>query len=212
MSHVIQVNGPLSSQDASILDKARRLRERAESVKAALMEAPSDSVRIDAANTLPGQFAFTGKIGPEGFTRAHARFVDHKIDSFAAHDTPDAPGQTLKFHRSTTQAIGLRSGIAAALGGVAGGLGSVAAWLLAKAITTHGNSTTFVGRGEAKLLELASRPLDIGSGILRVAERKVADPGTQDDYYALAGSAGEYEQFLFTANGTLEHDYFPPKP
>ncbi|MBT9585354.1 hypothetical protein IV102_18570 [bacterium] len=208
MTHIIDLNAPLTGQDASLVARARQVRERAESVKADLLAAPSDSVQLDerASNEFLGCFSYTGSIGQDHFSRANASLWEGKLGSFAAHDAPATPGETLKFHLTTTKAIGLRSGIAAALGAVAGGLGHGASWLLAKAITNVHKSE--VG---AKILVMASKPLEFGCNVMRLAERSVADPGTKDEYYAVAAPSGEYEQFRFTANGTLEHDYFAPK-
>jgi hypothetical protein len=208
MTHIINLNAPLTGQDAALVQKARQVRERAESVKASLLAAPSDSVQLNErdSNDRMGLFSYTGKIGQDQFSRAETMIRNGKIDSFAAHNAPGAEGETIKFHYSTSQATGLRAGIAAALGGVAGGLGSCAAWLLVKAMETNQDSEI-----AAKALEVASRPLSFGSGLMRLAERSVADPGTKDEYYAVASPSGNYEQFLFTAQGTLEHDYFPAK-
>jgi len=203
MTTIISLQGPLNAQQTSLLERAQQIRQRAESVKSSLLAAPSDSVHLNLqdCNEGLGIYSYSGQIGNDGYARAEATLQEGQLEAFAAHSQA---GETLKFHLTTSQATGLRAGIAGALGAVGGGLGQAAAWLLAKAITNHGQSPV-----QATLLEWSSRPLSLGSDLARLAERKVADPGTRDEYYALASPNGDYEQFRFTASNTLEHDYFP---
>lgn len=201
MAHIVSLKGNLNPQDAKLLARANQLRERAESVRVSLEAAPSDGVEITYRNEGLGAYDYRGKIGQDGFATANASLRQGKVEAFAAHH---ASGETLKFHQSTTVATGLRAGMASALGAVGGGLGKVAAWCLGQAVFAD----TRLGRST---MDLASRSFLVGRDAVFSAQHFVADPGTKDDYYALSGADGSYEQFRFTANQTLEHDFFPPK-
>ena len=212
----INLKAPLTAGDAAVVARANQLRERAQSVQASL-SAPGDSVHLDAksSNEGLGLYYYKGEIGADKFATATAQMTNGKMDSLVAFDAPKgapAEGESIKWFLTTSQATGLRAGLAAALGGMAGGLGNAAVWMTAEAIKNYSNSSTAIGRGAATLLEWASRPLSLGHDVLHLAERKVGDPGTKDDFYGVYKQNGEAEQFTFTTRGTLEYEHFAPRP
>lgn len=191
--------GPLTPGQKELVEQANQLRERAQSVKQSLESAPSDKVTLDKHNNNErlGLYDYKGQIGSDKFTAANGSFRDGKLDAFAAHDPEAAPGTTIKFHTSTSQATGMRATIASAFAGISGGLGHAAAWFMAQAWTTQ-------NRIGANLLVVASKPFEFGSDLARFAESRIGDPGTRDELYAQASSNGDYDQFVFTASGDLE--------
>lgn len=204
MQFNINVRGPHNPQEARILAEANAVRERALSVKVDLSAVSSDRVQLDKAdsNERLGCYRFKGFIGVDGFSTADASIQDGKLDAFAAHDPKASPGETLKFHLSTSQATGMRAGIASAFGAVSGALGNAGAWFLAQAMQAD-------SKVAGKVWEFASKPFFVGSNAAHLAERKVSDPGTKDEYYAVSKANGDYLQYTFTADNRLEADEFP---
>jgi hypothetical protein len=204
MQFNVAIRAPHTPQESRILADAQALKERAFSVKVDLSATSSDRVELDPKTTNEGLgcYGFKGFIGADGFATASASIRDGVVEAFAAHDPKVAPGETIKFHLQTSQATGMRAGIASALGSVSGSLGHAGAWLLAHAMTAD-------SRLGSKAYEIASKPLLLSSNVAHAIERKVADPGTQDEYYAISKANGDYEQYLFTADQRVEADIFP---
>lgn len=202
--NVINLQLPLSTGDAAILARANQIKERARSVRADLESLPNDHVQIDQrdSNELLGAFTYRGKIGQDGFARVYtSSFENGSLRGFSAQEPASKADETLVYSLDRSQATGLRAGIASALGGVAGGMGSAYAWLLAKAIQVSPRHEV-----TGKALEIASRPFGFGHDLMRLAENKVADPGTKDERYQLSGPDNRLECYVFTAEGTLEHN------
>lgn len=202
--NAIQLQQPLNTRDAAILARANQLKDRAQSVLAALESSPSDSVQLDAkdSNERLGAFSYKGKIGQDGFGKVYtSTFENGKLRGFSAQEPAAKTGETLVFSLDRSEAMGLRAGVSSALGGVAGGLGSAYAWLLAKAITTAPRHEI-----AGKALEIASRPFGFGHDVANWAKDKVSDPGTKDERYQLSGPGDKLECYVFTAQGTLEHN------
>lgn len=203
MQFNLAIRGPHNPQESRILANAQALKERALSVKVDLSGTSSDRVQLDQGSTNErlGAYSFKGFIGVDGFRSANASINDGKLEAFAAHNPVATPGETLKFHLQTSQATGMRAGVASALGAVSGALGNAGAWFMAQAMTAESS----IG---SKAYEVAAMPLIFGSNVASVVERKVADPGTKDEYYAIAKANGDYEQYLFTADNRVEADIF----
>ncbi len=205
MQHNISLQGPHARvRDSFMIGAAYLLRERANSVKADLLAAPTEHVQLDTKNSNEGLgcYRYQGSIGTDGFASVHTSQENGKLQSFAAHDPKAAPGETIKFHYTTSQATGFRAGIASSLGAISGGLGHAGCWFLAQAMTADSK----VG---SMAYEMASKPLILASDLTHLVEKKVADPGTKDEYYAISKANGDYEQYLFTADNRLECDIFP---
>jgi hypothetical protein len=203
MEFNLAIRGTHSPRESHILASAQALKERALSVKVDLSATNSDRVQLDKAGTNEGlgAYSFKGFIGVDGFSSADATINKGNLEAFAAHNPVATPGETIKFHLQTSQATGMRAGIASALGAVSGALGNAGAWFMAQAMTTEST----IG---SKAYEVASMPLIFGSNVAHAIERKVADPGTKDEYYAIAKANGDYEQYLFTADNRVEADIF----
>lgn len=201
--NAIQLNQPLNTRDAAIVARANQLKEKAQSVLADL-NTPSDHVQLNAkdSNERLGAFTYDGKIGQDGFAKVYtSSFEDGKLRGFSAQQPASKADETLVFSLDRSEAEGVRAGVASALGGVAGGMGSAYAWLLAKAITTAPRHEI-----TGKALEIASRPFGFGHDLFNWAKDKVSDPGTKDERYQLSGPGNKLECYVFTAQGTLEHN------
>lgn len=199
-TQIINLKTPLSSQNAQALQRANALRTRVEDVKQSLESAPSDSIVLDqsASNPRLGAFSYTGQIGTDQFSKAHVSMRNGKLDAFAAHDPKATPGETIKFHTVTSEATGLRAGIAGAFGAIGGGLGNVAAWFFVQANSADNSDLT------RNVCAISMTPFTFGHDLMHFVEQKVSDPGTRDQVYAKASPNGDYEQHIFTANGQLE--------
>lgn len=205
----IPLNSPLSPDNAARVARANQLRDRAETVLTTLEQGPSEQVQLSTrdSNEGLGIYAYQGKIGPEQFASAQVSREDNQIVAFAAHDPKAQPGETVKFHLTSAKAQGMRAGLAAGCGAVAGALGNASAYLLAKAITTYPQHKI-----TGKVLELASYPLGTASDLAHLAENKLAYTSEKDRYFAVSRADGTYEQATFKNDNTLDYDLFPAQP
>ncbi|CAN0232964.1 unnamed protein product [Phaeothamnion confervicola] len=208
----IRLNAPGPGQ-ADIIQRAKQLRERIESVQSDIQGPPQETVQLDSksSNERLGAYNYTGAIGSDKFATVGISQRNGKMDALVASgaQAPSAAaGETIKWHLTTSQATGFRAGVATALGAIGGGLGSVASWALATSWNTQATSRTVVGEAAASVLAAVSKPFDFASDVFRAAERKVSDPGTKDQFYGSYKANGEGEQFLFRTDGTLGYEHF----
>lgn len=199
MSRIINLGAALSPEDASVVEKAERLKERVESVKASIASAPSELVGIDSRTTdeFVGAYGYKGRIGTDHFARVEASIHRGQLDAFTAYDPKAAPGEIVKFHLSTSKPSGQRATVAGAFGGIAGTFGKTSSKLQDQAESQPSKVAGY-------FVVAASKPFEMVSDFMHFIERKVGDPGTKDEIYARFGADGEYEQYVFNADGTLE--------